>query len=162
MSNFDDQMAKAIQRGAQRGTDREAAERAKQMSEEELRQLHTKYRLKFSEQIENCMRRLPQHFPGFQFETTYGERGWGAACSRDDFSPGDGGRRGNSYTRLEMSIRPYSSLGVVELTGKATIKNREVFSRSHFQLIPEVDEGSYAQRIDAWVLEFAEVYAARR
>lgn len=161
MSSFDERLAKAIERGEQRGTVRAEAERAKQLSEEELRQLHTKFRLKFSEQIEHTMRRLPQYFPGFHFETTFGERGWGAACSRDDFGPGDAGRRGSTYSRLELAIRPYSQLGIVELSAKATIKNKEVFSRSHFQLIQEVDESSFSQRIDAWVLEYAELYAAR-
>lgn len=161
MSSFDERLAKAVERGQQRGSARAEAERAKQLSEEELRQLHTKYRLKFSEQIEHCLRRLPQYFPGFQSETIYGERGWGTAASRDDFSAGDRGR-GSSYSRLEMTIRPYSSLNVVELTAKATIKNKEVFSRSHFQMITEVDEATYLQRIDAWVLEYAELYAARQ
>ncbi len=161
MSSFDERLAKAVERGQQRGSARAEAERAKQLTEEELRQLHTKYRLKFSEHIEHCLRRLPQYFPGFQSETIYGERGWGTAASRDDFALGDAGRRGNSYSRLEMTIRPYSSLNVVELTAKATIKNKEVFSRSHFQLITEVEEATYLQRIDAWVLEYAELYAAR-
>lgn len=162
MSDFEKRLAKAIERGQSRGEDRAAAERAKQMSEEELKQLHTHYRLQFSEHIEKNMRPLPNHFPGFQFETVFGERGWGAACSRDDMHAGPGGRRANLYSRLEMTIRPYSSLHVVELTAKGTIRNREIFSRNHFEELKDVDPDTFLHLIDVWVLEYAELYAATR
>jgi hypothetical protein len=132
------------------------------MSEEELRQLHTQYRLQFSEQIERHLRPLPNHFPGFQFETVFGERGWGAACSRDDMATGPGGRRANLFSRLEMTIRPYSSLHVVELAAKGTIRNREVFTRNHFEELRDVDPETFLHLIDVWVLEYAELYAATR
>ena len=59
-----------------------------------------------------------------------------------------------------MSIRPHSSLNVVELTSKGTIRNKEIFNRNHFQLIGEVDPDTFLTLIDAWVLEYAEQYAA--
>ncbi|MCA9149623.1 MAG: hypothetical protein KDA92_10005 [Planctomycetales bacterium] len=160
MTNFEDRLSKAIERGTMRGVDRARQERAQQMSEEELRQLHTRYRLQLSEHIEKCVRKLPQHFPGFQSETLFGDRGWGAACSRDDLNLGGDGRRSSRYSRLEMSIRPYSHLHVVELTGKGTIHNKEVFNRTHFQVINEVDPDTFLHLIDAWVLEYAELFAA--
>lgn len=159
MSNFDERLTKAIQRGHTRNTDRAEEERAKQLSAEELKNLHTRYRLQFSEHIEACVRKLPDHFPGFQCETLFGDRGWGAACSRDDLRPG-GGKRASFYSRLEMSIRPFSSLNVVELTAKGTIRNKEIYSRNHFELINDVDPDTFNTLIDAWVLEYAEQYAA--
>ncbi len=162
MTDFDKRLAKAIERGQLRGADREAAERAEQLSEEELRQLHTQYRLQFSEHIEQCVGQVPHHFPGFQCETMFGDRGWGVACSRDDVDAGPTGRRANFYSRLEMTIRPYSSLQVVELAAKGTIRNREVFNRTHFELINEVDAETFLHLIDVWVLEYAELYAATR
>ncbi len=131
------------------------------MTEEELRKLHTGYRLQFSERIEQCLRKLPGHLPGFQYETMYGERGWGGACSRDDMAARRGGQRANFFSRLEMTIRPYSSGHVVEMVAKGTIRNKEVFDRRHFEMINEVDGETFIHLIDVWVLEYAELYAAK-
>ena len=90
----------------------------------------------------------------------YGERGWGGACSRDDMRPRQGGRRANYFSRLEMTIRPYSPTHVVELVAKGTIRNKEVFDRRHFEMIDEVDAETFSNLIDVWVLEYAELYAA--
>lgn len=161
MGNFEDRLSKAVERGQARGAAREQSERLKRLSAEELKQLHTRYRLKFSEHIEKCLRRLPAHFPGFQCETVFGDRGWGTACSRDDLAPGPSGRPTSYYSRLEMTIRPYSpEAGVVELTAKGTIRNKELFSRQHFEPVNEVDEDTFLNLIDVWVLEYAEQYAA--
>ena len=51
------------------------------MGEEEVKRLHTQYRLQLAEHIETCMQHLPHHFPGFQRETIYGERGWAALAA---------------------------------------------------------------------------------
>lgn len=161
MTGFEERLTKAVERGHKRNAERQQAEKEKALTEEQLKNLHTKYRLEFSERIEECVGQLPHHFPGFQCETIYGDRGWGAACSRDDVGAGGGGRRANFYSRLEMSIRPYSSLHVVELTAKGTIRNREVFTREHFELVNDVDTDTFLNLIDVWVLEYAELYAAR-
>jgi len=78
--SFEDRLQKAIERGKRRGATarNEAASHA--ISEEELRRLHSSFRLQLSEHIEKCIRQLPNYFPGFRLETLYGERGWGAAC----------------------------------------------------------------------------------
>jgi hypothetical protein len=131
------------------------------LSEEELKSLHTKYRLQLSEHIERCVLSLPHHFPGFKRETIYGERGWGVGCSRDDVGRGEGGRAANYYSRLEMTIRPFSSLHVLELVAKGTIRNKEVFSRSHFEKLDDADAETFRELIDVWVLEYAELYASR-
>ena len=157
--NFDERLQKAIQRGQQRGEVQARAAQETALSEDELKQLHSRYRLQLSEHIEQCLRRLPGHFPGFQFETIFGERGWGAACSRDDLRL-QRGQRDSDYSRLEMTVRPYSSYHVLDLVGKATIRNKEVFNRKYYERLQEADPAKFIEIIDAWVLEFAEMYAA--
>ena len=159
MNDFEQRLQKAIERGQQRGQQRAAEARQQQLGEEELKRLHSQYRLMLSEYIETCMKRLPAHFPGFQSETMFGERGWGAACSRDDLRIRDG-RRQNDYSRLELTIRPQSSYNVIDLAGKGTIRNKEVFSRNHFEKVENVDVDTFKQLIDVWILEFAELYSA--
>ena len=161
MSDFDDRLKKAVERGSRRSEAKAKAARAKALSEEELKSLHTKHRLYLSEHIEHCVLSLPQHFPGFRHETIYGERGWGAGCSRDDIGPGPDGKRANYYSRLEMTIRPFSSMLVLELVAKGTIRNKEIFNRSHFEKLDDADSETFRELIDVWVLEYAELYAAR-
>ena len=158
--DFEERIQRAKQRGKHRADKKAQEARAKALSEDELKSLHLKYRLELSEYIEQCIQRLPHHFPGFRFETIYGERGWGAACSRDDFNIGSSGKRDNHYSRLEMTIRPYSSSHVVELTAKGTISNKEAFNRSHYELLPDVDADQFVEIIDLWVLEYVELYSA--
>jgi hypothetical protein len=158
---FEDRLKKAIQRGQHRSEAKLREEQAKKLTEDELRRMHSGYRLRLSEHIESCIRRLPQHFPGFQCETIYGERGWGAACSRDDLRIGPRGKRDNDYSRLEMTIRPFSDLHVLELAGKGTIRNKEVYNRKFFEKLVDVDVDKFEELVDAWVLEYAELYAAR-
>ncbi len=50
---------------------------------------------------------------------------------------------------------------VVDLSGKGTIRNKEAFARSYFEKIEDVDPQKFEQAIDAWVLEYAEMYAAQ-
>ena len=157
---FDERLRKAIQRGQYRGDARNRQARLQELSEDELRRLHGEYRLKLSEHIENCVRGLPNHFPGFQYETIFGQRGWGAACSRDDIRM-ESGRRENDYSRLEMTVRPFSDLHVIELAAKSTIRNKELFNRTHFEKIEDVDLAQFIEFVDLWVLEYAEMYAAR-
>jgi hypothetical protein len=116
--------------------------------------------LELSERIENCLRQMPAHFPGFRYESVVGERGWGASISRDDLDI-ESGRRSNYFSRLELTVRPFSSLHVLELTAKGTVRNKEIFNRSQFQLLAEADINAFAELVDHWVLEFAELYAAR-
>jgi hypothetical protein len=161
MSDFEKRLEKAIQRGQRASDARAQAEAEKALTEQELRRLHTQYRLELSEHIENCLRKLPQYLPGFQYETVVTERGWGAAVSRDDINIRPRHLRSTVFSRLEMLIRPLSELSVLELAAKATIRNKEVFNRNHYQKLADVDQASYSQLIDHWVLEFAELYAAK-
>jgi hypothetical protein len=159
---FNKRLEKAIQRGQRARSARAQAEADKAVTEKELARLHSQYRLELSERIEVCLRQLVDRFPGFRFESIVDERGWGAAISRDDIKLQAGGGRDNLYSRLEMLIRPASSYHVLDLAAKATIHNKELLNRSHFQRLTEVDLASFTGMIDLWVLEYAELYAARK
>ena len=135
---FEDRLKKAIARGERRRDIRLQEAQNQAISEAELKRLHSGYRLHLSEHIETCIQQLPNHFPGFKYETIYGARGWGAACSRNDLRI-VAGRRNSVYSRLELTVRPFSNLHVVELMAKGTIANREVFERDHFEEIEDVD-----------------------
>lgn len=154
--DFERRLEKAIERGQRRGDAKAASERAKALSEEELKRLHSEYRLSISEHIEQCLERLPSYFPGFEYETIYGERGWGAACRRDDVGRG----RSTYYSRLELTVRPYTSSQVLELTAKGTVRNKEVFDRKHFERLHDVDPDSFIELVDRWILEYAELFSA--
>ncbi|QDT13859.1 hypothetical protein [Planctomycetes bacterium K23_9] len=156
--DFTSRLESAIQRGKRRAEHKADLERAKELSEEELKRLHTSYRLSLSDRIETAVARVADHFPGFRQEGLFGEVGWGAACYRDDLHI-EAGRRTNLFSRLEMVIRPYSDLKVLELKGKGTVANRELFNRSHFLPVVEVDQAEYEQLIDSWAIEYAEMYA---
>lgn len=159
--SFEDRLQNAIQRGQRRADAAREAAKASALTEEELRRRHGQFRLQLSEHIEQCLKKLPSHFPGFQFEIIFGEKGWGAACHRDDIRI-EAGRRRQDYSRLEMTVRPFSSYHVLELTGKATIRNKEVFHRTYYEQLDESDPLKFIELIDIWVLEFAEMYAARK
>ena len=159
--NFEERLQKAIDRGTGRRDKQVDKAQSEVLSEEELKRLHSKHRLELSEHIEECTLRVANHFPGFQQETIYGERGWGAAISRDDFGLNESGQRDNNYSRLEMTIRPFADYHVVDLAGKGTIRNKEIFNRNHFEKIKDTDVTTFRELIDVWVLEFAELYAAK-
>jgi len=160
MTEFEKRLSKAIERGEQARDERQRAKASESLSEEEFRRLHNQYRLELSDYIEGCLSQLPNHFPGFTYQTVVGDDGWGAKCSRDDVQLG-GGRRDNLFSRLEMLVRPFASYFVLELIAKGTIRNKEVFSRKQFQKLGEADLDSFRELIDLWVLEYAELYAAK-
>ncbi len=159
--DFEKRLQNAINRGKSRAEDLEREKRERQLNEEELKTLHSRYRLQLSEHIEQCIGALPNHFPGFRYETIYGERGWGAACARDDLNI-KSGQRSNNYSRLEMTVRPFSDLHVLDLSAKGAIHNKEVFTRSHYERLTEADPERFIELIDLWVVEYAEMYAAAK
>lgn len=158
--DFEQRLQQAIERGQRRGDAAAQAAHQKALSEEELRLLHSRHRLQLSEHIEECLTKLPNFFPGFHCETIFGDRGWGAACSRDDIRL-DRGHRASDYSRLEMTVRPYSSAHILELTAKGTVRNKELFARNFFEKLADVDIAKFVGMVDAWVLEYAELYAAK-
>lgn len=155
--DFDKQLEDAIQRGQQNRDARGREKSEKALTEDELRTLHSKYRLDLSEHIESCLHKLADRFPGFDFKTVVGEEGWGARITRDDFGKG----RDNLYSRYEMLITPFNSAQIVELTIKGTIRNKEVLSRNHYKFLNEFDVPAFIDQINMWVLEYAEKFAAR-
>ncbi len=157
--DFDERLKEAIARGQRRNADRAKDAAAKALSEAEVKQLHTKYRLQLSDHIEKGIHGVMDHFPGFRFETLYGDRGWGAACSRDDLRFAGGVKR-EVFSRLEITVRPYSSVQVLELTSRGTVANREVFNRQHFEKVIEANVAEFERLIDVWVLDYAEMFAA--
>jgi hypothetical protein len=158
--DFKERLEKAIQRGQRTHDALSRAKAEAALGEEELKRLHSQYRLELSEHIDECVKQLPRHFPGFRHETTVGAAGWGAAVSRDDLVL-ERGKRQNQYSRLELAVRPYSSSHVLELVAKGTIRNKEVFNRSQYQMLDHVDIASFRDLVDRWILEYAELYAAK-
>jgi hypothetical protein len=158
---FHERLEKAIERGQRASSTRAQADLEKAVTEKELTRLHSQYRLQLSERIESCLRQLADRFPGFRFKTIVNRSGWGAAVSRDDIKLVPGGGRTNYFSRLEMLIRPASAYHILDLAAKATIRNKELFNRSHFQRLTEVDLTSFTELIDLWVLEYVELYAAK-
>lgn len=158
--DFQSRLESAIQRGEKRRTHTESETKQKKLSEEELKRLHTSFRLSLSERIESKIQNIIDAFPGFRQEALFGEVGWGTAGYRDDLKI-EKGKRSNQYSRFEMVIRPYSDLRVLDLKGKGTVQNREFFNRSLFRNIEEVNVSEFEQIIDNWTIEYAELYAAK-
>jgi hypothetical protein len=158
--DFEHRLQKAIDRGHKRKQAEQHEARRRELTEQELKSLHTQYRLLLSEHIETCLKKLGNHFPGFQYETLYGDRGWGGACSRDNLEVASG-KRTTFFSRLELTIRPLSSAAMLELHAKGAIRNKELFNRVHFEPVPDVDPQDFLELIDLWVLEYAELYAAK-
>jgi len=157
---FDSRLESAIARGKRRAEVQASNERQKELTEEELRRLHTSLRLSLSERIEVAVNRVADHFPGFRVESVFGEEGWGSACFRDDLRI-ESGRRTNLYSRLELVIRPFNDLRVLDMKGKGTIMNRELFNRQHFSKLVDVDGSDFENLIDTWAIEYAELYATK-
>ena len=160
MSDFEDRLKNAIERGQKRSGAKAEAEKEKALSREEIKRLHSNYRLQLSDKIEKCIAILPDHFPGFEVETIYGEKGWGAACSRDDIIS-EKGRSQNHYSRFEMTVRPHNDLNVIDLAAKGTVLNKELLRRQHFEDVEKLDVEKFLQLVDTWTLEYAEIYASK-
>ncbi|MEM6470723.1 MAG: hypothetical protein AAF802_14285 [Planctomycetota bacterium] len=159
--DFRSRLESAIKRGERRRDQTEDDAKRQELSAEELKRLHSSLRLSLSDRIEGKIKSIVDAFPGFRTEAMFGDVGWGAACYRDDLQL-SGGRRNNQYSRFEIVIRPFNAeLKVLDLKGKATVKNRELFNRSLFRDIADVDAAEFESVIDAWTIEYAEQFAAR-
>jgi hypothetical protein len=158
--DFDNRLQRAIQRGTQTraALGRAAAER--ELSAEEQKSLHSRLKLVLVEHIEECLKKLADHFPGFQYQPVMSDAGWGARVSRDDLSVPRRDGSASLYSRLEMVVSPLGAAGIIELVAKGTIRNKEIFHRRHFQKLNQTDADSFRELIDLWVLEYAEAYSA--
>lgn len=157
---FENRLQRAIQRGEQTRAEagREAA--ARRLSAEELKSIYSRTRLQLIEHIEECLKKLADHFPGFSFQPVMRDDAWGASVSRDDLAMQRGEGAKALYSRLEMTVTALGSAGIIELVAKGTIRNKEAFHRRNFQRLEQVDVESFNELIDLWVLEYAELYAA--
>lgn len=160
--DFSERLKKAVDRGAQSKAQAEQQAASKALTEEEIKSEHSRIRLELSEYIESHLKQVIDHFPGFEFQSLYGDDGWGGRISRDDTLIQPGKSRGRYYSRLELAIRPYSTGQIVELTSKATVGNKELFVRQHFRRLMEYEEQPFKEMIDLWVVEFAEAYSKNR
>jgi hypothetical protein len=157
--DFRERLQRAAVRGRQARDEKARAEAAKALSDEECRRLHSNYRLVLNEDIENCLKQLGENFPGFNFEAVVSEKGWGAAVRRDDFGM-TGGRRDNLFSRLEILVSPHNQYHVLEIVAKGAIRNKENFSRNHYQLLKDADLDAFRNLVEQWTLDYAEQYAA--
>jgi hypothetical protein len=159
MTDFEDRLQRAIQRGQElRRSERAALDDS--ADEEDLRTRHAQLRNELAEHVELGLRKLCDHFPGFDYDTVLNEKGWGARISRDDMRIGRGTAR-NEYTRLEILIRPFSDTHIVEIATKGTIRNRESLNRTNFKFIREATLDILKSIVDGIVLEFAEQYSSQ-
>lgn len=157
--DFRERLQRATERGHQVREAKAQAEAAKALSEEECRRLHSGYRLELSDHIESCLKQLADHFPGFRYTPVADEKGWGASITRDDLSL-NSGRRDNLFSRMTITVAPHNQYHVLAIEARGAIRNRESFTRSHFQHLKDADLDSFRQLIEYWVLEYTEVYAA--
>ena len=158
MTDFENKLQAAIERG-QRASDAKQQEiLRKRMSDEEMKRRHTDFRLQLSEQIEASLKMLANQLPGFNYETVYGERGWGGAVVRDELQIVEG-RRNNLYSRIEITVKPFSDLKIVNLSSKGTVRNREIFMRNFHRGIAEADTAEFQELVDRWILEYAQTYS---
>ncbi|RIK83219.1 MAG: hypothetical protein DCC67_06195 [Planctomycetota bacterium] len=156
---FRERLQRAAARGQQARDERARAEAAKALSEEECRRLHSNYRLVLNEHIESCLKQLADNFPGFRYEAVVSDRGWGAAVRRDDFAR-TAGRRDSVFSRLEILVSPHNQYHVLDVTAKGAVRNKENFSRNHYQLLKDADLDAFRSLIEQWTLDYAEQYAA--
>ncbi|MFK7778469.1 MAG: hypothetical protein QM501_10230 [Gimesia sp.] len=157
--DFEKRLKHAINKGRAAKDEEIKQDVGRKMSEEEFRNLHLKYRLELTDHIDGCLKKLTDHFPGFQFKTLMEETGWGSRITRDDVSLNSGKKAQNLYSRLEMIVRPFTETRIMELVAKGTIRNKETFNRSHYQFVAEADIQSFKDLIDIWILEFAEEFS---
>jgi hypothetical protein len=158
MSNFDEMLRQAAARGANRANSLQSEAEKKRAEAEHFKAVHTKLRLELSERIESVVRKVIDLFPGFQYQSVFGDAGWGGACLRDDLSIAKG-KRDNKYSRFEMSVRPVNEYNILDLQAKGTIANRELLTRSFYQPLGEVEVERFRELIDNWALAYAELYA---
>jgi hypothetical protein len=160
MSDFEDRLQKAIERGQQARVAEGASLEADAATEEALRLRHSQLRNELSEHIEGCLRKLCDHFPGFDYSTVLNEKGWGARISRDDIQLGRGTAK-NHYSRLEVLVRPFNDTHIVEVATKGTIRNRESLNRTNFRFLKDATIDVLKQVVDGIALEFAEQYSSQ-
>jgi len=159
--NFEDQLEKAIQRGQQRNVKREQDRKKKTLDADEIKLRHNEFRLHLSEHIESSLNQLAERFPGFEYDIIYGTKGWGGAIHRTDLTRGPDGKAGSFFSRIELTVRQHNEYNVVNIAGKGTIADKELFSWNHFEDIDEATFESFEEKLNNWMIQFAEQFASR-
>jgi len=160
--DFEERLKSAIERGQRRAQADDAAKQKQHMSEQDVKSKHTDFRLRISDHVEEGLKKLTEHFPGFTYETIYGDRGWGGAIYRDDLTSEKGtGKVGSFYSRLEMTVRPISDYGLVDVSVRGTVFNKEVLATNFFEEVQFAVLDNFIERIDAWMVTYAEMFAAK-
>ena len=163
--DFSERLDRAIERGSRLKQTADRKEQVREMSLEQAKELHGDARLQLTSHIEDILKSMCDRFPGFEYEGVYSNDGWGGAIYRDDIAlqRTPGSRRGSSrdlYSRYQLHISPLGDVPLIELVAKATIRNRELFNRRHFERLPDADVDSFREMIDLWTLEYAEQFTA--
>lgn len=159
--DFDKQLEQAIERGQQRNTKREQDRRKEASTAEGQKSRHNEFRLQLSDHIEKGLGRLAERFPGFEYDIIYGSKGWGGAIYRTDLTRGPDGKAGSFFSRLELTVRPLNDYNVVNIAGKGTIADRELFSWNHFEDIADASMEAFEQKLNSWMIQYAEQFASR-
>ena len=169
MTDFADRLDRAIERGTRIKQQSRQEQAAKELSAEQAREMHGDARLKLTEQIESVLKTLCDRFPGFEYEGVYSAEGWGGAIYRNDIalqrsaaSRSKAGSNRDLYSRFQLHVTPIAEVPLLELVGKGTVRNRELFNRRHFERLPEIDLDSFQEMVVTWSLEYAEQYAANQ
>jgi hypothetical protein len=157
--DFRERLQRATTRGQQARDEKARTDAAKALSEEECRRLHSNYRLVLNDHLESCLKQLAENFPGFHYEAVISDKGWGGAVRRDDLVVTHG-RRDNLFSRLEVLVSPHNQYHVLEITAKGAVRNKENFTRSHYQLLKDADLDAFNNLVEQWTLDYAEQYAA--
>lgn len=161
--DLEQRLKQAIQRGQHSRDTAGRAAQARELTEDDLRRIHSEYRLALSEHIEEGLRRLADHLPGFSYTTVYGEGGWGGRLTRDDLALSAGRQPESQYSRFEIVVGPFNpSVAILDVVAKGTVRNREAINRRHYQKVIEVDMVQMREHVDQRIVEFAELYTASR
>ena len=156
---FQERLKRAIARGEKTRDEQTRLDTDAQLSLDELKTMHSGFRLEISDHIEQCLKQLTEMMPGFEYQSVVGEDGWGAKLTRDDLLLKPGQAAKTQYSRLEMLISPFTPTAIVELVTKGTVRNREVLNRKNYQKVDDFDVDSFREMVDHRVLEFAEQYS---
>lgn len=160
MTDFGDRLNRAIQRGERTKVRRGEQAQASTLSAEELKSRHSAAKIELSEHVEQCLKAVADRFPGFEHTPVYSEEGWGGRIQRLDLKLGKPGGSKETFSRLELLVKPISDLPILSLSGKGTIHDKEAFARTTYQRLEELDLDSFRETVDLWVLEYAERYTA--
>ena len=57
-------------------------------------------------------------------------------------------------------MRPFGPHHVLDIAAKGTVRNKEIFNRTHYRPLAEVELLDFKSFVDLWVPQYAEKFAA--